>query len=101
VTTGQLKVTRRGRCRRGGGAAAGAGETPVVGGVVAAGGRPRFGGCSTGTSGGDLHGLSLSVENVSTRPPTCSLKKRRDLSRTRYGPSQAGHGRLFIPRRVW
>ena len=62
VTTGQLKVTQRRRCRRGGRAATGAGGSPVFVSVVAAGGRPRFGGCATCTSGGDLHGLSLSVE---------------------------------------
>ncbi len=61
----------------------------MVGPAAAAGGRPRLGGCATGTSGGEVQGFSRRVETVSTLSPTCNLKKRRERSRTRNGPSYA------------
>ena len=87
VTTGHLKVTRRRRWARCGeislGGAVGGGDCSAV----TAGDRPRLGGWATGTSGGDVQAFSLRVETVSTLSPTCNLKKRRERSRTKNGPS--------------
>ncbi len=83
MTTGQLNVTRRRRCLCGDGGVGGVETSRLAGCASAVGGRPLLGGCATWTSGGDRQGLSRRVENVSSLFPTCSLKYRRDLLRTR------------------
>ncbi len=85
TTTGQRKVTRRRRAAGGRGTSAG---TVAAAGTV--GGRPRRGGAAGCASGGDLHGFRRRVDTVSCLVPTWILKKRRDLSRTSYGPSYMG-----------
>jgi hypothetical protein len=85
TTSGQRNVTRRGRVA--GGRRTSAGDEAAAGLV---GGRPRGGGTAGCTSGGNLQGLRRRVETVSCLVPTWSLKKRKDLSRTRYGPSYIG-----------
>ena len=88
VTAGHLKVTWRQRLARCGGVPCAGGETASgSGAAAAAAGRPRFGGCATSTSGGDVQGFNLRVDTVSTLSPICSLKKRRERSNTRKGPS--------------
>jgi hypothetical protein len=87
---GQAKVTRR-RCF---GAAGSTLAERQVGwrdndnlAAAAFGGRPLRSGSAACTSCGAWQGLSRCVETVSTLVPIWSLKKWRDLSRTRNGPS--------------
>ncbi|MFO0005787.1 MAG: hypothetical protein ACK559_32145 [bacterium] len=101
MTTGHLKVTRRGRWAR-------CGEVPLGGAVgsggvcsVAAGGRPRLSGWATGTSGGEVQAFSLRVETVSWSirisvrfwMPTHWIQ-----SQVRYSPPTFRPGRLTVPR---
>ena len=53
------------------------------------GGRPRRGGAAAVTSDAK-HGLSLSTETLSWRPPTWMVKYFGPLVRTLYGPSYSG-----------
>jgi hypothetical protein len=99
-------VTRRRRWARCGEVFCAGGEQTSGGGTAAAAaGRPRLGGCATVTSGGDVQGLSLRVETVSTLFPVCSLKKRRECSNTRNGRHRrrqgVERGRLGELARAW
>jgi hypothetical protein len=61
--------------------------------------RPRQEGTAGCASGGDLHGFRRRVETVSCLVPTWILKKRNDLSRTRYCPSYIGDSGGWAPSR--
>ena len=85
MTTGVQENVTRFRCV--GGGVCGVGGGTGGSGGRGLGGRPRRGGIAASMSGGEWHAFRRSVETLSVLFPICSLKLRRLLSNTRYGPS--------------
>ena len=58
--------------------------------IFALAGRPRFGGNAALVPACVTAALRRDVETFSSLSPSCSVKKRRDLDTTLYGPAYSG-----------